>query len=144
MYQMLQYRSKWKPVFTDNIALKYRYENNLIMNSINTKTWVYPDSVVTTAKDKGLIDFSILLRYNEWEIGKNSVRDLERIVAKSIGKDKIVTFMHIIDDDSVVIKELKLPKGIVGIRFSYPTERSDIQYAYSKYEHWKHTNNIVN
>ena len=125
----------WNPVITENIELKQMFNlHNMIV--------IKPDSSITVAKDMGLNKRSILLKYNEWEIGNRSP-EIRKVINESQDMTKEVVFM---EQDSInTIKRIELPQGIVGIVFSGPELLESIKYnaidVARRYNEWK-LNNI--
>lgn len=139
LYRTLGYRSQWESAFEDNPYLKLIHKQNTISRAQNTIIWIYPDSAITIAKEHGLQRPCILLKYNEWEIGKHSYKKLEQVIKQSQDVKKEIVFMEI-DSLKNVIKTMGLPKGLVGIIFERPTKYSDIQYEIQEYYSWKNEN----
>lgn len=93
------------------------------------------DQLVAIARDAGLTRLSILCNYNSWELGKTN--DLIKEFEKSKNIHKTVFFMEI-DSLQQTFKQMELPHGIVGIRFSQPSNITDITNVVQWYEDWQH------
>lgn len=132
----LKNREIWEVVFEGSI-LKLKYNQIMFANVLNVHIWIYPDSMNCIAMDHGLRDYSVLLKFNEWEIGKNTYAELVPLIEKSHEQKKNVIFQEITDDGNSIIKSIELPTGIVGIRFLQPTEQEDINLTIEEYNKWK-------
>lgn len=155
MFPKLKNKSMWRPVFADNILLLMKYNKNNriplnlnsilnrsnsinVLDSINTITWIQPDSSVLIAHDAGLTKLSILCKYNNWEIGVNTPNELSNEVERSRSLPKTLVFIEV-DSVSYEVKAIDLPEGMVGIYFNYPNQTTDIALAKDWYHDWKAT-----
>ena len=139
----LREREVWSAVFEDNFSLKIVHTRILrdlnkekFMNVINVHIWICPDTICSIAKEKGLKDFSILFRFNDWEVGKNTYAELMKIIESSRNQKKHLVFQEI-TEKGYVVKDVELPPGIVGIRFLPPDEYVDINETIEDYNKWK-------
>lgn len=152
MFPKLRNKSMWRPVFADNILLLMKYNKNQgmpvnlnsilnlpknnILDSINTITWIQPDTSILIAHDAGLTKLSILCKYNDWEIGVNTPNELSNEVERSRSLPKTLVFIEV-DSVSYEVKAIDLPEGMVGIYFNYPNQPTDISLVNDWYHHWK-------
>lgn len=144
LYPNLQYRTTWNCVFKDNINTIYLniiHEQNVMKSIPNVLIWMRPDSTITIAKEHGLQKSSVLLKYNQWEIGKHSYRRLTQVINQSNDTEKEVVFMEE-NSSKNIIKAIKLPKGRDGIVFDNPIKSSNdsFNYVIQEYNNWK--NNV--
>lgn len=148
LFPKLKDKRMWKPVFADNILLLVKYNGNRIaamkkdylsynvLDSINTVTWIQPDSTIKIAEKAGLTQLSIICKFNDWEIGKNTPKELNEEVNRASNLRKSVVFLEI-DSLSQTIKKIDLPEGIVGIQFAFPSKTTDISNITDAYNNWK-------
>lgn len=142
----------WGPVFYGT-SLNYEYlqrrvrgaqlSKSLIiedvLNNINAFVWCSADEDIHIARNAGLSGNNIVCKYNNWEIGKNTPTELSDEIerSKNITKDIVVIQVDSLNQE---VKHFSLPLGMVGIRFSYQNQTSDISYAVSLYNDWKNSN----
>lgn len=159
MFPKLKNKSMWRPVFADNILLLMKYNKNQkipfnvnsilnrnnsinVLDSINTITWIQPDTSILIAHDAGLTKLSIMCKYNNWEIGTNTPNELSNEVERSRGLTKTVVFIEV-DSIHYEVKAMNLPEGMVGIYFHYPNQTTDIALIKDWYRDWKATKHTV-
>lgn len=153
LFPKLKNKSIWRPVFAEDIRLLMKYnrhrgaslnlssilnQNVNILDSINAITCIKPDSTIFIAKEVGLKQLSIICKYNNWEIGKNTPNELSNEVERSRGLAKEIVFIEI-DSVNYEVKHMNLPIGIVGILLVYPSQTTDISAPVGWYQNWKNS-----
>ena len=150
LFPKLRNKNLWHPVFQGTPLyvdyIKSRKGNvnlyNLINQSnkayhtINAITWCSPNDEIHIAHDAGLKERSILCKYNGWEIGKGTAKDLYDEIEKSRLTTKDVIILEL-NTERFEFKRIKLPSGTVGIMFDFPTDTVDITPALNAYKEWK-------
>lgn len=150
LFPKLRNKNLWHPVFQGTPLyidyIKSRKGNvnlyNLINQSnkayhtINAITWCSPNDEIHIAHDAGLKERSILCKYNGWEIGKGTAKDLSDEIEKSRLTTKDVIILEL-NTERFEFKRIKLPSGTVGIMFDFPTDTVDITPALNAYKEWK-------
>lgn len=152
LFPKLRNKDLWGPVFYGT-SLNYEYlqrrvrgaqlSKSLIiedvLNNINAFVWCSADEDIHIARNAGLSGNNIVCKYNNWEIGKNTPTELSDEIerSKNITKDIVVIQVDSLNQE---VKHFSLPLGMVGIRFSYQNQTSDISYAVSLYNDWKNSN----
>lgn len=128
LYPKLQKRSTWRPLFKNNTFLS---------------NWYLPDIIITCDPiDNDCIAFkagfngnTILLEFNNWEIGVNNYNNLQKVIADSKEKEKHFVFLSL---DDLSISEYHLPAGVVGVVFSIGPESNEMhKIARCKYLEWR-------
>ena len=137
-YKSLKDKHIWAPVFADNILFRLKYNAK---NLVNVFVWCSPSSKQSVARDSGLTERSLLLKYNNWEIGKGTYPSLTREIdaSRNISKDVVILKIDTVNHTNE-IKHLSLPSGMVGIEFLAPISSNDISYAVGLYNEWKCAN----
>lgn len=110
-----------------------------MLDNVNALIWCTPDDNIHIAIDAGLTDVSVVCKFNNWEIGKNTPNELANEIERSKNQTKDIIILEV-DSLHQEIKHLTLPSGMVGIRFSSPNQTSDIYYAVGLYNEWKKSN----
>lgn len=153
LFPKLRNKDAWAPVFSGTL-LNFKYlqlrgkriqlpllnnDNQTVLDNVNAYIWCSPDENIHIARDAGLTDLSIVCKFNNWEIGKNTPNELANEIERSRNFTKDVIILEV-DSLHQEIKHFSLPSGMVGIRFSYPNQNSDISYAVGFYNQWKNSN----
>lgn len=149
LFPKLRNKDIWGPVFSGTMLnLKYlnlkskRHplpsflsNNTNVLDSVNTLIWCKPDKNICIARDAGLTEYNIVCKFNNWEIGKNTPKELSQEIERSrnISKNLIVLEVDSLHHE---IKRFSLPAGMVGISFSYPTNTDNISSVLSIYNDW--------
>ena len=135
LYPKLQQRSSWAPLVKDNIFLKHRYNRLQMINDPNCIVIGKPKDSTCVAFNAGLRDAKVLLKYNDWEISRNTYKDLEDEIITYKDQEKISVFL---DMEDLSISEFNLPKGVVGIGFE-PGDGNQgrLEIAKDKFREWQ-------
>ena len=153
LFPKLRNKYTWRIAFNEDPLMLIKYNRNImkrpnigsdtfqgksinVHDSINTIICAYPDDKVLIARDAGLNQYSINCKFNEWEIGKGTPKELSNIVEASRDEVKDVVILEI-DSVHQTIKHLELPKGIVGIHIEPSNKIVDISHAVKMYDDWK-------
>lgn len=153
LFPQLRNKDAWSPVFSGTL-LNFKYlqlrgkriqppllknNNQTILDNVNALIRCAPDDNIHIASDAGLAEVSVVCKFNNWEIGKNTPNELINEIERSRNLTKDII---ILEDDSIhqEVKHFTLPSGMVGIRFSFPNQTSDISYAVGLYNEWKNFN----
>ncbi len=155
LFPLLKNKDLWAPVFADHIFLRMKYNKarakglplsaflkvqNNALKSRNTLTWCFPFAESSSiARDAGLRTYSIVCKFNDWEIGSGTPESLSMEIEKAGQTTKDIVVLEI-DSLHHEIKHMILPSGTVGIGFNYPTQTSDISHALKIYSDWKSAN----
>ncbi len=152
LFPKLKNKDSWSPAFLGtslnfkylqlrgkNMQLHMLLNENSTLNNVNAFVWCTADENIHIASDTGLSGYNIVCKYNNWEIGKNTPNELSAEVERSRNIAKDVVVLHV-DSLSQDVKHFSLPSGMVGIRFSYPNQPSNISYALELYNNWKTAN----
>ncbi len=153
LFPQLRNKDAWSPVFSGTL-LNFKYlqlrgkriqlpllknNNQTVHDNVNVLIWCVPDNNIHIASEAGLTDVNVVCKFNNWEIGKNTPNELANEIEQSrnLTKDVIILEVNSLHQE---IKHFTLPSGMVGIRFSFPTQTSDISYAVEQYREWKNLN----
>lgn len=145
LYPMLEKRSTWYSLIRENLILKFVYdrnkvkrENRELINTYNCIGIVKSYGLSSIAYSIGLTGSYVLLKYNDWEIGKKMYKELQHEIEKSKDKEKNIV---VLDMKNLTIAEYDLPKGIVGLSFS-PCDGGQERYNYAlhKFTEWRLNN----
>ena len=95
-----------------------------------------PHDSTCVAFKSGIVSPMVLLRYNNWEIGKNNYLGISEEINDAKEKEKDVVLLNMED---LSVHEYHLPQGIVGIVFQ-PGAGNQGRYeiAIDKYNTWKY------
>ena len=141
LYPKLQNRSTWKPLMKDNIFLNQKYVWWELAKAPNGITIGMPKDSTCVAFKSGIVSPMVLLRYNNWEIGKNNYLGISEEINDAKDKEKEFVLLNMED---LSVHEYHLPQGIVGIMFQ-PGDGNQGRYeiAIDKYNTWKyHSRNL--
>lgn len=149
LFPKLKNKDVWGPVFSCTY-LKFKYsilrarrdplpyllQQKNVLDSVNTIIWCMSDKIISIASEAGLTGNNIICKYNNWEIGKNTPRELSEEVeySKSCFKDIVVLEVDSLHQE---IKHYSLPEGVVGINIIYPNQICNIAFVLSLYNEWK-------
>lgn len=150
LFPELKNKDFWRPVFSgSNLNFKYTQsrtqkilqnsflrKKQIVADSINTLTWCTAVDSIPIAKKAGLKGYNIVCKFNNWEIGRNTPRELSNEIVKSKNLKKILIVLEV-DSIRSEIKKYSLPEGIAGIGFSYPIDTTDIASVVNMYNSWK-------
>lgn len=135
LYPKLQKRSTWEPIIKNDYLLLQKYQEWKWVK--NPKGLIFAEPVNSTciAYKSGMKQAMILLKYNNWEIGKNTCLDLLDEIKVSREKKKTFVFLSM---DNYTVVDFYLPIGQVGISFE-PQEENKERYdlAVEKFWGWK-------
>jgi len=133
LYPKLQQRSTWKPLIEDNLLLKLKYQWWELARTPNAIAIGSPDSSCIAFKS-GIRQPLVLLKYNNWEIGRNRYKDLIKEIEDAKNKEKYFVFLNLKDSS---VSTFNLPKGTVGISFN-PGDGNKGRYdiACIKFREW--------
>lgn len=144
LFPQLRNKDAWSPVFAGTL-LNFKYLQlrgkriQTVFDNVNALIWCAPDDNIHIASDAGLNDISVICKFNNWEIGKNTPRELSDEIERSKNLTKDIIILEI-DSLYQEVKHFTLPSGMVGIKFVYPNQTSDISYAVDLYNEWKNSN----
>lgn len=135
LYKQLQIRSTWQPLIKDNINLNQIYDKWELAKAPNGITRVIPDSTGVAFKS-GIVSPMVLLRYNNWEIGKYNNFSIYAEIEDARDKEKEIVFLNMED---LSVHQYHLPQGTVGLLFQ-PGDGNQGRYeiAIEKYNTWKY------
>lgn len=154
LFPQLRDKDAWAQVFSGTL-LNFKYlqsrgkrmqlpvlQNGTqnVLDNINALIWCSPDDNIHIAKDAGLTDICVVCKFNDWEIGKNTPNELANEIERSRTLSKEVIILEVDSIHQEIKHFTLLPSGMVGIRFSYPNQTSDISYAVGLYNEWKNSN----
>lgn len=163
LYPKLKDKSEWQPILKKRMEsypfsssylserMKYVNEstkhndNKDFWNSTNVVIFVEPYDSVPIAKNAGLIEMSILIKFNNWEIGNNTPSQLNDEIQTSKNQLKHVIFASA-DSIDIHFTEIILPQGFVGIHFCDYKEIKEIylNQIIDDYNNWKKNRNKEN
>lgn len=133
----LKDRKIWAVVFEEKYFAKLKFDRIMAAKATDAYVWIYPDTSILLAMEQGLKDTSVLLKYNEWEIGKNTYEELIPLIKNTREQEKHIIFKELTKEGNGIIKSVDLPSGIVGVRFIPPCVQSNINMTIEDYEKWK-------
>ena len=134
LYPRLQQRPTWEAVLKGNISLKQKYDRWRLIKSPNCIAFGAPCDSFCVAYKAGITSPKVLLKYNDWEIGKGNYINLETLIETSQDKDKYLVFLNIED---LSVSEYHLPNGIVGIDFQpWDGNQGRYEIAVAKFKEW--------
>ncbi len=135
LYPKLQQRSSWIPLMKDNIFLEYKYNRWQMIKAPNCIVIGTPNDSTCIAFNAGMRNAKVLLKYNDWEISRNTYQELNNELNASREKEKLFVFLNMED---LSISEFYLPKGVVGIVFE-PGDGNQgrFEIAKDKFKEWQ-------
>lgn len=135
LYPKLQQRSSWVPLMNDNIFLKYRYNRWQMIKAPKCIVIGTPNDSTGAAFNAGMRNAQVLLKYNDWEISRNSYQELDYEISDSREKEKLLIFLNMED---LSVSEFYLPKGVAGIAFN-PGDGNQgrFEIAKDKFKEWQ-------
>ena len=133
LYPKLKQRSSWTPLMKGNMSLKYNRWR--ILKASNRIVIGTPNDSTCAAFNAGMRNAKVLLKYNGWEISRNTYQELNYELIASREKEKIFVFLNMED---LSIEEYHLPQGVVGISFQ-PGDGNHGRYeiAIEKFKEWQ-------
>jgi hypothetical protein len=94
-----------------------------------------PNDSTGAAFNAGMRNAQVLLKYNDWEISRNSYQELDYEISDSREKEKLFIFLNMED---LSVSEFYLPKGVAGIVFN-PGDGNQgrFEIAKDKFKEWQ-------